>query len=95
MIAGGVSGELKQWQVYEYRTFFGGMADPWTSWLLARSMETLHVRGRQPNHQKVLDFFRKTRGSQKWNCPRTFCLRFSSYDKSAIVQKQQKNEVQC
>ena len=31
-------------KVKEFRTFLGGMADPWTSWMLARSMETLHVR---------------------------------------------------
>ena len=45
LIAGAVSGEAEAMaKVFEYRTFFGGMADPYTSWMLARSMETLQVR---------------------------------------------------
>jgi methionine-gamma-lyase len=30
--------------VKEFRTFLGGMLDPHSAWMLARSMETLHVR---------------------------------------------------
>lgn len=45
LIAGAVSGEATVMaKVFEYRTFFGGMADPYTSWMLSRSMETLQVR---------------------------------------------------
>ena len=45
LIAGAVSGEATAMaKVFEYRTFFGGMADPYTSWMLSRSMETLQVR---------------------------------------------------
>ena len=45
LIAGAASGHQEVVaKVKEFRTFLGGMADPWTSWMLARSMETLHVR---------------------------------------------------
>ena len=45
LIAGAASGHQDVMaKVKEFRTFLGGMADPWTSWMLARSMETLHVR---------------------------------------------------
>jgi methionine-gamma-lyase len=45
LIAGAASGHQDVVaKVKEFRTFLGGMADPWTSWMLARSMETLHVR---------------------------------------------------
>ena len=45
LIAGGASGgEDIVAKVKEFRTFLGGTIDSWTAWMLARSMETLHVR---------------------------------------------------
>ena len=45
LIAGGASGGADiVAKVKEYRTFLGGTIDSWTAWMLARSMETLHVR---------------------------------------------------
>ena len=39
------------------------MVDPWTSWLLARSMETLHVRvERQVESSEILYCIRSTNG---------------------------------
>ncbi len=100
VIAGGVSGEAEAMtKVYEYRTFFGGMADPWTSWLLARSMETLHVRVERQTEsaRTVLDFLQ-----EKTGVPRNGINRVLSaweqdlagkgdYKSAAIVKKQQKN----
>lgn len=45
LIAGGASGCADVVaKVKEFRTFLGGTIDAWTAWMLARSMETLHVR---------------------------------------------------
>ena len=45
LIAGGASGSAEvMGRVKEFRTFLGGMLDPHSAWMLARSMETLHVR---------------------------------------------------
>ena len=45
LIAGGASGSAEAMgKVKEFRTFLGGMLDPHSAWMLARSMETLHVR---------------------------------------------------
>ena len=45
LIAGGASGGADVVaKVKEFRTFLGGTIDSWTAWMLARSMETLHVR---------------------------------------------------
>ena len=45
LIAGGASGGADiVAKVKEFRTFLGGTIDSWTAWMLARSMETLHVR---------------------------------------------------
>ncbi|MGY8917240.1 MAG: trans-sulfuration enzyme family protein [Flavobacteriales bacterium] len=66
LIAGAVSGEAEAMaKVFEYRTFFGGMADPNTSWMLARSMETLQVRvDRQASSARlILDHIQETPGT--------------------------------
>ncbi|MBQ81159.1 MAG: methionine gamma-lyase [Crocinitomicaceae bacterium] len=100
VIAGGVSGEAEAMaKVYEYRTFFGGMADPWTSWLLARSMETLHVRVERQTEsaRKVLDFLQEKPGVPRNGINYVLSawehdLAGKGDDKSAaIVQNQQKN----
>jgi len=45
LIAGGASGCADVVaKVKEFRTFLGGTIDAWTAWMLARSMETLHIR---------------------------------------------------
>lgn len=44
LIAGMVSGGEALEPVAAMRTFLGTMADPWTAWLLTRSLETLDVR---------------------------------------------------
>ena len=45
VVAGAASGPADVMEaVIGFRHFLGGMADPWTSWLLARSMETLPIR---------------------------------------------------
>lgn len=44
LIAGTVSGGAALEPVAAMRTFLGTMADPWTAWLLTRSLETLDVR---------------------------------------------------
>jgi methionine-gamma-lyase len=56
LIAGGASGKADiVAKVKEFRTFLGGTIDPWTAWMLARSMETLHVRvERQQNSTGTL-----------------------------------------
>ena len=56
LIAGGASGKADiVAKVKEFRTFLGGTIDPWTAWMLARSMETLHVRvERQQNSTGAL-----------------------------------------
>ncbi|MAO46124.1 MAG: methionine gamma-lyase [Crocinitomicaceae bacterium] len=100
LIAGGVSGEAKAMaKVYEYRTFFGGMADPWTSWLLARSMETLHIRAKRQTEsaRKVLDFLQEKPGVPRNGINNVLSAweqdlaGKSDYKNAAIVKKQQKN----
>ena len=66
LIAGAVSGEATAMaKVFEYRTFFGGMADPYTSWMLSRSMETLQVRvARQISSARlILDHIQEAPGT--------------------------------
>jgi len=61
LVAGAVSGtNAVVNHVKAYRTFLGGMIDPWTAWMLSRSMETLHVRidRHQENAQKIAAFLR-------------------------------------
>lgn len=100
LVAGAVSGEQEaMMKVFEYRTFFGGMADPWTSWLLARSMETLHVRVERQieSTRKILDFLQSTPGTPGHGISKIYSawhedLAGSGDHKSAeIVKKQQKN----
>ena len=100
VIAGGVSGEAEAMtKVYEYRTFFGGMADPWTSWLLARSMETLHIRAKRQTEsaRKVLDFLQEKPGVPRNGINNVLSAweqdlaGKSDYKNAAIVKKQQKN----
>lgn len=65
LIAGAVSGEAEAMaKIFEYRTFLGGMADPYTSWMLSRSMETLHVRVQRQisSARLILDHIQKTPG---------------------------------
>ena len=100
VIAGGVSGEAEAMaKVYEFRTFFGSMADPWTSWLLARSMETLHIRVERQTEsaKKILDFLQETPGVPRSGIK---CVLSAwekdlagkgDYKSAAIVQAQQKN----
>jgi methionine-gamma-lyase len=66
LIAGAASGRADiVAKVKEFRTFLGGMADPWTSWMLARSMETLHVRveRQQATTERVLAHLRAMCGA--------------------------------
>ena len=66
LIAGAASGRADiVAKVKEFRTFLGGMADPWTSWMLARSMETLHVRveRQQATTERVLAHLRTMCGA--------------------------------
>jgi methionine-gamma-lyase len=61
LIAGAASGAADIMEaVVGFRHFLGGMADPWTSWLLARSMETLPIRfeRQQSTAKSILDFLR-------------------------------------
>jgi methionine-gamma-lyase len=45
LIAGAVVGSAEAMApIAVTRTYFGTMADPWTGWLLMRSLETLHLR---------------------------------------------------
>lgn len=62
LIAGVCTGEkslLKR--VKTLRTFLGTVTDPWTSWLLLRSLETLKVRmqTQTENAKKVVEFLNK------------------------------------
>jgi methionine-gamma-lyase len=62
LIAGAVSGRKDAMQqVRKFRTYLGGVADAWTAWLLARSMETLHIRvqRQQETASEVLAFLRR------------------------------------
>ena len=66
LIAGGASGHADVVaKVKEYRTFLGGTIDPWTAWMLARSMETLHVRveRQQQTAETVLQHLRDLCGA--------------------------------
>ena len=66
LIAGAASGRADiVAKVKEFRTFLGGMADTWTSWMLARSMETLHVRveRQQATTERVLAHLRTMCGA--------------------------------
>ncbi len=59
LIAGAALGsEELMAKVKALRTFMGTMADPWTGWLLMRSLETLHMRMKtqMKNAQRVADF---------------------------------------
>lgn len=100
LVAGAVSGEQEaMMKVFEYRTFFGGMADPWTSWLLARSMETLHVRVERQiaSTRKILDFLQSTPGTPSHGIQKIYSawaedLEGAGDTRSAkIVRKQQNN----
>jgi methionine-gamma-lyase len=67
LIAGAASGRADiVAKVKEFRTFLGGMTDPWTAWMLARSMETLHVRveRQQATTKRVLSHLRDLCGPQ-------------------------------
>lgn len=62
LVAGAVSGHRTAMsRVRMYRTYLGGVADAWTAWLLARSMETLHIRveRQQENARQVCAFLRQ------------------------------------
>ena len=94
VIAGAVSGEAEAMaKVFEYRTFFGGMADPWTCWLLARSMETLHVRvDRQvESARKILDYLKEQSDLKIFSAWEEDLAEAGDYKLAAIVKKQQKN----
>jgi methionine-gamma-lyase len=100
IVAGGVCGDAEAMaKVYEYRTFFGGMADPWTSWLLARSMETLHIRVERQveSARKILDFVQKSPGVPADGINKVFSAweqdlaGAGDFKSAAIVHKQQKN----
>lgn len=100
LVAGAVSGEQEaMMKVFEYRTFFGGMADAWNSWLLARSMETLHVRVERQaeSTRKILDFLQTTPGIPAHGITKVYSswaedLEGAGDTKSAeIVRKQQKH----
>lgn len=61
LVAGAVSGRAASVdKVREFRHFLGGMADPHTAWMLARSMETLAIRmeRQQATAMHVFDFLR-------------------------------------
>lgn len=61
VIAGAVLGNKKLMaRVKTLRTMLGNMADPWTGWLLMRSLETLKVRmeQQQKNAVEVADFLK-------------------------------------
>ena len=94
VVAGAVSGRAEAMaRIYEYRTFFGGMADPWTSWLLARSMETLHVRVERQveSARKVLDFLSSNQEIKIFSAWEKDLAKTGDYKSSEIVQKQQQN----
>jgi len=94
VVAGAVSGESEAMaKVFEYRTFFGGMADPWTSWLLARSMETLYVRVERQaeSARKILDFLQEQSDLKIFSAWEEDLAKAGDYKAAAIVHKQQKN----
>ena len=67
LIAGGASGGADiVAKVKEFRTFLGGTIDSWTAWMLARSMETLHVRveHQQRSAGRVLEHLRALCGPE-------------------------------
>ncbi len=94
VVAGAVSGRTEAMaKIYECRTFFGGMADPWTSWLLARSMETLHVRVEHQveSARKILDFLNSNQEIKVFSAWEKDLAKAGDYKAAAIVHKQQKN----
>ena len=94
LVAGAVCGEYEAMaKVFEYRTFLGGMADPWSSWLLARSMETLHVRVERQveSARKILDFLQEQSGLKIFSAWEEDLTKAGDYKAAAIVNKQQKN----
>ena len=94
IIAGAVSGEAEAMsKVFEYRTFFGGMAGPWTSWLLARSMETLHIRVERQveSARKILDFLQEQSDLKIFSAWEEDLVKDGNYKAGEIVHKQQKN----
>lgn len=94
VVAGAVSGGAEAMaKVYEYRTFLGGMADPWTSWLLARSMETLHIRVERQveSARKMLDFLQEKPELKIFSAWKEDLAKAGDYKAAAIVHKQQKN----
>jgi methionine-gamma-lyase len=86
-------------KVFEYRTFFGGMADPFTSWLLARSMETLHIRVERQvqSTRKILDYLQETPGTPINGINRIYSAweedlaAIGDFKSAAIAQEQQQN----
>jgi len=100
VIAGAVSGEADAMaKVFEYRTFFGGMADPWTSWMLARSMETLSIRvERQVSSARmILDHIQTAPGKPIYGITKIYSAwaedlaGAGDYKSAAIAQEQQAN----
>ena len=100
VVAGAVSGEAEAMaKVLEYRTFFGGMADPFTSWLLSRSMETLHIRVERQveSTRKILDYLQETPGTPIKGINRIYSAweqdlaAIGDFKSAAIAQEQQQN----
>lgn len=100
LVAGAASGEAEAMaKVFEYRTFLGGMADPWTSWLLARSMETLHIRVERQveSARKVLDYLQSEPGKPIRGINKVFSAweedlaGAGDFVGAGIAQEQQKN----
>ena len=92
LIAGGASGTAEAIaKVKEFRTFLGGMIDPHTAWMLARSMETLHVRveRQQENAGLLLEHLREMCGAEAVTSAWVEDLTAMGQDAS-IAQAQQK-----
>jgi len=95
-----VSGEREAMaKVFEYRTFLGGMADPYTSWMLARSMETLVIRVERQSSsaRKILDHLQTSPGKPVKGINKIFSswvedlAGSGDYKSAGIVQEQQAN----
>jgi methionine-gamma-lyase len=100
LVAGAVSGESEAMaKVFEYRTFLGGMADPHTSWMLARSMETLAIRVERQSRsaRQVLDHLQKSPGIPVTGINKIFSAwaedlaGSGDYKSAGIAQEQQVN----
>jgi len=100
LVAGAVSGEREAMaKVFEYRTFLGSMADPYTSWMLARSMETLVIRVERQSSsaRKILDHLQNTPGKPVKGINKIFSswaedlAGSGDYKSAGIVQEQQAN----